>query len=136
MRAVKSVLNAAGRVKRERPDLDEFSVSIKAIRDMNLSKFIAEDVILFDNLFIDLFPGCDEPDNDNDDLLLAIEDSLKRRNLQLNENLVVKIFQLYENKVPCQERPLLGRFSMRLSISSMLTRRRRASSLRTANTRA
>ena len=76
MRAVKSVLNAAGRVKRERPDLDEFSVSIKAIRDMNLSKFIAEDVIL----------------NDNDDLLLAIEDSLRRRNLQLNENLVVKIF--------------------------------------------
>ena len=52
MRAVKSVLNAAGRVKRERPDLDEFSVSIKAIRDMNLSKFIAEDVVLFDNLFI------------------------------------------------------------------------------------
>ena len=81
MRAVKSVLNAAGRVKRERPDLDEFSVSIKAIRDMNLSKFIAEDVVLFDNLFIDLFPGCDEPDNDNDDLLLAIEDSLKKRNL-------------------------------------------------------
>jgi len=72
MRAVKSVLSASGRVKRERPDLDEFSVAIKAIRDMNLSKFIAEDVVLFDNLFIDLFPGCDEPDNDNDDLLLAI----------------------------------------------------------------
>jgi dynein heavy chain len=108
MRAVKSVLNAAGRVKRERPDLDEFSVSIKAIRDMNLSKFIAEDVILFDNLFIDLFPGCDEPDNDNDDLLLAIEDSLKRRNLQLNENLVVKIFQLYENKVTRHGNMLVG----------------------------
>jgi hypothetical protein len=59
---------------------------------MNLSKFIAEDVVLFDNLFIDLFPGCEEPDNDNDDLLLAIEDSLKKKNLQLNENLVVKIF--------------------------------------------
>lgn len=92
MRAVKSVLSASGRVKRERPDLDEFSVAIKAIRDMNLSKFIAEDVVLFDNLFIDLFPGCDEPDNDNDDLLLAIEDSLKKKNLQLNESLVVKIF--------------------------------------------
>jgi hypothetical protein len=46
-----------------------------------LSKFIAEDVVLFDNLFVDLFPGCDEPDNDNDDLLLAIEDSLRKRNL-------------------------------------------------------
>lgn len=108
MRAVKSVLNAAGRVKRECPDLDEFSVSIKAIRDMNLSKFIAEDVILFDNLFIDLFPGFDEPDNNNDDLLLAIEDSLRRRNLQLNENLVVKIFQLYENKVTRHGNMLVG----------------------------
>lgn len=81
MRAVKSVLNAAGRIKRDRPDLDEFTVMIKAIRDMNLPKFIAEDVILFDNLFIDLFPGCDEPENDCDDLLIAIEDSLKAENL-------------------------------------------------------
>ena len=81
MRAVKSVLTTAGRIKRIRPDLDEFTVMIKAIRDMNLPKFITEDVNLFDNLFIDLFPGCDEPENDNDDLLIAIEDSLKRRNL-------------------------------------------------------
>ena len=35
---------------------------------MNLPKFIAEDVILFDNLFIDLFPDCEEPENANDDL--------------------------------------------------------------------
>lgn len=81
MRAVKSVLTAAGRVKRDRPDIDEFTVMIKAIRDMNLPKFLAEDVILFDNLFIDLFPGCDEPENDADDLLIAIEDALKNRKL-------------------------------------------------------
>ena len=34
---------------------------IKAIRDMNLPKFLAEDVILFDNLFMDLLPDCEEP---------------------------------------------------------------------------
>jgi len=71
MRAVKSVLNASGRIKREQQEkqnIDEITVIIKAIRDMNLPKFIAEDVVLFDNLFIDLFPDCDEPDNDNDDL--------------------------------------------------------------------
>ena len=62
MRAVKSVLNASGRIKRERPDVDEVTVMIKAIRDMNLPKFIAEDVVLFDNLFIDLFPECEEPE--------------------------------------------------------------------------
>ena len=61
MRAIKSVLRASGRIKRECPDLDETTVMIKSIRDMNLPKFIAEDVILFDNLFMDLFPDCEEP---------------------------------------------------------------------------
>lgn len=68
MRAIKSVLSTAGRIKRLSNDTDEFTIMIKAIRDMNLPKFIAEDVILFDNLFIDLFPGCDEPENENHDL--------------------------------------------------------------------
>ena len=108
MRAVKSVLTAAGRIKRERPDIEEITVAIKAIRDMNLPKFIAEDVILFDNLFIDLFPDCDEPENDNDDLQIAIEESLMRKNLQLNENLVVKIMQLYESKVTRHGNMLVG----------------------------
>jgi dynein heavy chain len=108
MRAVKSVLNASGRIKRERPDCDEITVMIKAIRDMNLPKFIAEDVVLFDNLFIDLFPECEEPDNDNDDLQIAIEESLMRKNLQLNENLVVKIMQLYESKVTRHGNMLVG----------------------------
>lgn len=68
MRAIKSVLNASGRIKRENKDMEEVTVIIKALRDMNLPKFLADDVILFDNLFIDLFPDCEEAENDNDDL--------------------------------------------------------------------
>jgi len=108
MRAVKSVLNASGRIKRECADLDETTVIIKAIRDMNLPKFIAEDVVLFDNLFMDLFPDCEEPQVDMDVLQLAIEDSLLAKNLQLNENLVVKIMQLYESKVTRHGNMLVG----------------------------
>jgi len=108
MRAVKSVLNAAGRIKRERPELDEFGVVIKACRDMNLPKFIAEDTILFDNLFIDLFPGQEEPENDIDDILIAIEDALERHNLLLHENLVVKILQLYDSKITRHGNMLVG----------------------------
>jgi len=108
MRAIKSVLNASGRIKRERPELDETSVIIKAIRDMNLPKFLAEDIILFDNLFIDLFPDLEEPEVDMDDLQLAIEDSLIAKNLQLNENLVVKVMQLYECKRTRHGNMLLG----------------------------
>lgn len=51
MRAIKSVLITAGRIKWERPTLNEFMVMIKAIRDMNLPKFVAEDVPLFDFMF-------------------------------------------------------------------------------------
>jgi dynein heavy chain len=81
MRAIKSVLNASGRLKREMGDMDEITVMIKAIRDMNLPKFVAEDVILFDNLFIALFPDCEEPENDNDALQIEIEEALMRHNL-------------------------------------------------------
>jgi dynein heavy chain len=66
MRAIKSVLKSSGRIKREAPHLDEQTVLIKSIRDMNLPKFIAEDVVLFDNMFVDLFPECEEPEVDND----------------------------------------------------------------------
>ena len=76
MRAIKSVLNASGRIKRTQPDTDEVVVIVKAIRDMNLPKFIAEDVILFDNLFLDLFPDFEEPANNNDELQIAIEECL------------------------------------------------------------
>lgn len=51
MRSIKSVLNTSGRIKREQPNLDEHTIIIKAIRDMNLPKFTAEDVVLFDNMF-------------------------------------------------------------------------------------
>lgn len=108
MRAIKSVLNASGRVKRENKDMDETTVIIKALRDMNLPKFLADDVILFDNLFIDLFPDCEEAENDNDDLQIAIEEALIKRNLQLNENIVVKTMQLYESKVTRHGNMLVG----------------------------
>lgn len=109
MRAIKSVLNAAGAIKRARPDLDEFSVAIKAIRDMNLPKFIAEDVVLFDNLFLDLFPGCEEPEHDSDTLQIAIEDCMQARGLQLHENIIVKMLQLYESNSIRHGNMLVGR---------------------------
>jgi dynein heavy chain, axonemal len=81
---------------------------IKAIRDMNLPKFIGEDVVLFDLLFMDLFPDCEEPQVNTDVLQLAIEDCLNAHKLQLNENLVVKIMQLYESKVTRHGNMLVG----------------------------
>ena len=108
MRAIKSVLNSAGRIKREQPGLEEIKIVLKAIRDMNLPKFLAEDVVLFDNLFMDLFPEVEEPEVDTDALQIAIEQTLVKRGLQLDENVVVKIMQLYKSKVTRHGNMLVG----------------------------
>lgn len=68
MRELKAVLRACAQIKTKMPQLNETSVCIKAIRDMNLAKLIADDVILFDKMFEDLFPDCEEPEINYDDL--------------------------------------------------------------------
>lgn len=47
MRAVKSVLVMAGALKRANPDKNEDVVLIRALRDSNLPKFLADDAVLF-----------------------------------------------------------------------------------------
>ena len=87
LRALKSVLVMAGELKRGAAELDEASahswftiqlkllknkfllslltrqdvVLMRALRDMNLPKFVFEDVPLFLGLIGDLFPGLDCP---------------------------------------------------------------------------
>jgi dynein heavy chain len=57
LRALKSVLVMAGSLKREYSELGEDLVLMRALRDMNMPKFVFEDVPLFQGLINDLFPG-------------------------------------------------------------------------------
>lgn len=57
LRALKSVLVMAGALKRGAPDMSESLVLMRALRDMNLPKFVFDDVPLFLGLIGDLFPG-------------------------------------------------------------------------------
>ena len=68
MRAVKSVLVMAGSLKRENPGLTEDVVLIRAMRDSNVPKFLADDLPLFYALIQDLFPGIEIPSVDYGDL--------------------------------------------------------------------
>jgi dynein heavy chain len=64
MRAVKSVLVMAGKLKRAEPNLNEEVVLIRAMRDSNVPKFLSDDLPLFSALISDLFPGVVIPDTD------------------------------------------------------------------------
>jgi dynein heavy chain len=57
LRALKSVLVMAGQLKRSYAEMPEDVVLMRALRDMNMPKFVFDDVPLFHGLINDLFPG-------------------------------------------------------------------------------
>ncbi|CAG5116362.1 unnamed protein product, partial [Candidula unifasciata] len=96
LRALKSVLVMAGELKRSAGELEEDVVLMRALRDMNLPKFVFDDVPLFLGLISDLFPGLDCPrvryPNFND----AVEETIAEGGYVVLSQQVDKIVQLYE----------------------------------------
>ena len=96
MRAVKSVLVMAGALKRGNPELSEDVVLIRAMRDSNVPKFLAEDLPLFHAIVGDLFPGVAVPVQDFGALQDAILASLAESGLQAVRQFIFKTIQLFE----------------------------------------
>merc|ERR1719393_475854 len=65
MRAVKSTIEACGLLKRIRGDeWAEDQIALSALRDVNVPKFLKDDLPLFENIITDLFPGVERPQMD------------------------------------------------------------------------
>ncbi|XP_059059125.1 dynein axonemal heavy chain 3 [Achroia grisella] len=96
MRAVKSVLLASGALKKNYPEKDEAQLVLRAIIDVNMPKFLSQDVPLFAGIYSDLFPGVEIPQPDRAELLRCIVKDLEKRNLQPTEWYLEKIIQIYE----------------------------------------
>ena len=96
MRAVRSVINAAGLLKRQDPDMDEKQLLLRALRDVNVPKFLKHDLPLFENIISDLFPDTERPKINYGELLESIRETCEKKKLQCTESFYGKILQLYD----------------------------------------
>jgi dynein heavy chain len=99
MRAVKTVISAAGILKREQPHTGEKELLLRALTDVNKPKFLADDLPLFTGIISDLFPGVPQPVYDYGHLPDAMNAICAKDNLQPVESFITKMQQLYDTTV-------------------------------------
>jgi len=96
LRNILSVLRTMGSSKRENPEKSEIFLVMRTLRDMNMSKFVAEDVPLFISLIDDIFPGIKADKAVFPDVEAAMAKVVTSKGLQLHPNWLSKCVQLYE----------------------------------------
>jgi dynein heavy chain, axonemal len=96
MRAVKTVIVAAGNLKMADPDQVEQKLLYRALQDVNVPKFLAHDLPLFAGILSDLFPGISRPYFDYGTLLTSIKLSAERQGRLPTTYFTTKCIELYE----------------------------------------
>ena len=86
----------AGALKRGSPSVPEEKVIMRALRDMNMPKFVQPDVELFLKLIEDLFPDLVIESVTHKQLRGTIEQQLTEQGLQVRDKCVMKVVQLFE----------------------------------------
>ncbi|KAA0178390.1 hypothetical protein FNF27_00239 [Cafeteria roenbergensis] len=98
LRSLRGVLVCAGALKRDNPKHDEELIVLRAIRDMNVPKFIKEDKDLFMLLLGDLFPGMELPESEQGNLGRAIDECMRVAGLQSVPIIKQKCIELRDSK--------------------------------------
>jgi dynein heavy chain len=62
--------------------MNEDQLLLRALRDVNVPKFLKDDLPLFENIILDLFPGVERPTVNYGDLFKALNASCDLFNLQ------------------------------------------------------
>lgn len=109
LRSFKAVLSMTGYLKRTTmKDDPEEIVLLRALRNMNVPKFISDDVILFHALLNDLFPNIHCPQMHYEDFNRIIEATLTGQGYSLIPEQIEKIIQLYETMMTRHSTMLVG----------------------------
>jgi len=90
LRAIKSVLVVAGAFKRSEPQLEEKAILMRALRDFNIPKIIAEDMPIFMGLLGDLFPAIEVERKRDMRFEKVIEEVANESKLNPDPNFVLK----------------------------------------------
>jgi len=123
LRNILSVLRTAGNTKREESNSQEEMLLCRTLRDMNLSKLVADDIPLFGALLGDIFPKQgDFPGK----VYKAVDETvtilIKKNNLECKPSWKLKIIQLYETKLVRHGFMLVGKSGcVKTTIANMLT---------------
>jgi dynein heavy chain len=100
LRNILSVLRTAGKTKRDNLQDPESKLLYRTLRDMNLSKMVAQDVPLFLSLLSDLFPDTETPAKSSykevEEMIFANVDKFK---LVPYAPWLLKVVQLYETSI-------------------------------------
>ena len=85
---MKSLTKSTGNLKREHPEMPEELICLRAIRDVNVPKFLLDDLKLFRGIVSDLFPKIKEEEIDYGSLLESIKSSCPKFNCQEVEGII------------------------------------------------
>lgn len=96
LRTIKAVLSSAGILKRTYHDMEEDKILMRAMKDINMPKFIVDDSILFIGLIKDLFPTLNTEQEGNADIKKLVEEKMAALNYEVNEVQVEKVMQMFE----------------------------------------
>ncbi|CAF1149286.1 unnamed protein product [Adineta steineri] len=99
MRAVKSVISAAGNLKRQYSTMNEDLICLRAIRDVNIPKFLQDDLKLFTGIVSDLFPKIKEEPIDYKILEEGLRHACKQLNIKDVPGFLLKCIQLFETTI-------------------------------------
>jgi len=109
MRAVKSVLVMAGKLRRKDDTVPEDILLIRAMRDSNVPKFLEHDLPLFSGIVDDLFPGVIVPHNESGRLKEEIFNQMRLMKLQIDvDGFIEKIIQLLDSMTVRHGNMLVG----------------------------